>query len=43
MALKNKLPRGRAALVIDYAQNYSHEPRFEHQSKYFSQVVVLRR
>ena len=24
--------------VIDFAENYSHEPRFEHQSKYFSQV-----
>lgn len=38
LALKNKLPLGKAALVIDYAENYSHEPRFEHQSKYFSQV-----
>jgi hypothetical protein len=24
--------------VIDYAENYSHEPRIEHQSKYFSQT-----
>lgn len=38
IAMKTKLPRGCVALVIDYAQNYSHEPRFEHQSKYFSQV-----
>jgi hypothetical protein len=38
VAIKTKLPRGRAAAVIDYAENYSHEPRFEHQSKYFSQV-----
>ena len=39
IALKNKLPRGHAAVVIDYAENYAHEPRFEHQSKYFSQVL----
>lgn len=38
IALKSKLPRGRAAFVIDSAENYSHQPRFEHQSKYFSQV-----
>ena len=24
--------------LSDYAENYSHEPRIEHQSKYFSQV-----
>lgn len=38
VAIKTKLPRGRAALVIDYAENYAHEPCFEHQSKHFSQV-----
>lgn len=37
-ALKSKLPRHMAGLVIDYAENYSHQPRFEHQSKYFCQV-----
>ena len=42
-ALKNKLPRGRVGIVIDYAENYSHEPRFEHQSKYFSQVGACAR
>ena len=41
LALKNKLPRGRAAIVIDYAENYPHEPHFEHQSKYFSQALSL--
>lgn len=38
IALKNKLRQGKVGLVIDYSENYSHEPRFEHQSKYFSQV-----
>lgn len=38
LALKRKLPRGRVAFVIDFAENYSHKPRFEHKSKYFSQV-----
>lgn len=38
VAIRTKLPLGHAALVIDFAENYSHEPRFEHQSKYFSQV-----
>jgi len=38
IALKARLPRGHAALVIDYAENYTHEPHFENQSKYFSQV-----
>lgn len=36
--------------MIDFSENYAHEPRFEHQSKYFSQthttivpiVVMLR-
>ena len=34
--------------VIDFAQNYAHEPRYEHQSNYFCQTqttilpVVLR-
>ena len=41
IALKDKLPRGHVALVIDYAENYAHEPHFEHQSKYFSQVCAL--
>ena len=27
IAMKNKLPLGHAALVIDYAENYTHEPR----------------
>lgn len=38
VSLKLKLPRHRICMVIDYAENYSHKPRFEHQSKYFSQV-----
>lgn len=38
VALKTCLPRSHVGLVIDYAENYSHQPRFEHQSKYFSQV-----
>ena len=38
IAIKMKLPRHHAAWVIDYAENYAHQPRFEHQSKYFSQV-----
>jgi hypothetical protein len=38
IAIKNKLPRHHTAFVIDYAENYVHQPRFEHQSKYFSQV-----
>ena len=42
IALKARLPRGHAALVIDYAENYTHEPHFEHQSKYFSQVLRRR-
>lgn len=29
---------GHVAFVIDFAENYSHQPRFEHQSKYFTQV-----
>ncbi|KAL3928504.1 MAG: hypothetical protein SGPRY_002356, partial [Prymnesium sp.] len=33
-----QLPRGRVGLVIDVAENYTHAPRFEHQSRYFSQV-----
>lgn len=38
VALKNNLKRGHVAFVIDFAENYSHEARFEHQSKYFAQV-----
>lgn len=38
ISLKNKLPRGHIAAVVDVAENFSHEPRFEHQSKCFSQV-----
>lgn len=38
VSLKNSLKRGHVAMVIDFAENYSHQPRFEHQSKYFSQV-----
>lgn len=37
-SLRDKLPLGQAGLVIDFAENYSHEPRIEHQSKYFSQT-----
>ena len=37
-ALKNELPIGQAGLVIDFAENFTHEPRIEHQSKYFSQT-----
>lgn len=36
--LKSQLPLGFAGLVIDFAENYTHEPRIEHQSKYFSQT-----
>ena len=38
ISLKSKLPCGHCGLVIDYAENYSHEPCEEHQSKYFCQV-----
>lgn len=38
VSLRTLLPPRHVALVIDYAENYSHQPRFEHQSKYFSQV-----
>lgn len=38
VSIRTKLPLGHVALVIDFAENYSHEPRFEHQSKYFTQV-----
>ena len=47
-AMKVKLPRGSGVAVIDFAQNYAHEPRFEHQSNFFSQTqttilpIVLR-
>ena len=37
-SLMRRLERGCVGAVIDFAENYSHEPRFEHQSKYFSQV-----
>mmetsp|Transcript_37773 Transcript_37773/g.93779 ORF Transcript_37773/g.93779 Transcript_37773/m.93779 type:complete len:677 (-) Transcript_37773:42-2072(-) len=37
-SMRTMLRRGMACVVIDFAQNYSHEPRFENQSKYFSQV-----
>lgn len=37
-ALKDKLPRGCGGLVIDYSENFTHQPRIEHQSKYFSQT-----
>ena len=37
-SLMRRLERGCAGAVIDFAENYSHEPRFEHQFKYFSQV-----
>lgn len=38
VSMRTHLPRGHVAFVIDFAENYSHEPRFEHQSKYFTQV-----
>ena len=47
-AMKRDLPRGSCVAVLDFAENYAHEPRYEHQSKYFSQTqttilpVVLR-
>lgn len=37
-SIKARLRCGHVAAVIDFAENYSHQPRFEHQSKYFSQV-----
>ena len=48
LAMKKQLPRGSCVAVMDFAENYAHEPRYEHQSKYFSQTqttilpVVLR-
>jgi hypothetical protein len=47
-AMKKQLPRGSVVAVMDFSENYAHEPRYEHQSKYFSQTqstilpVVLR-
>lgn len=38
VALKSNLKCEHVAFVIDFAENYSHKPKFEHQSKYFSQV-----
>lgn len=38
VALKLNLRRGHVAFVIDFAENYAHKPKFEHQSKYFTQV-----
>jgi hypothetical protein len=38
-AMRTKLRRRMVCAVIDYAQNYAHEPRYENQSKYFSQVM----
>ena len=46
--MKKDLPRGSCVAVLDFAENYAHEPRYEHQSKYFCQTqstilpVVLR-
>ena len=46
--MKRDLPCGHVVAVIDFAQNYAHEPRFEHQSNFFSQTqttilpIVLR-
>ncbi|KAL3928257.1 MAG: hypothetical protein SGPRY_002463 [Prymnesium sp.] len=37
-AMKSRPLVGKAAMVIDYAENYSPQPRYEHQSKYFSQI-----
>lgn len=31
-------PRGSYCSVVDYAENYSHQPKNEHQSKYFSET-----
>ena len=38
LAMKRDLPCGHVVAVIDFAQNYAHEPRFEHQSNFFSQT-----
>jgi len=37
-AMITKLQRGQVAVVIDFAENYTHEARFENQAKYFMQV-----
>ena len=39
--VRKQLPRGTASIVIDYAENYTHKPPTEIQSKYFSQVNPL--
>lgn len=41
--LRTMLGPGQVGAVIDFAQNYSHEPRFEHVSQYFSQVCADQR
>ena len=47
-AMKKQMPCGSVIVVMDFSENYAHEPRYEHQSKYFSQTqstilpVVLR-
>ncbi|KAL3905725.1 MAG: hypothetical protein SGPRY_010817, partial [Prymnesium sp.] len=38
ISMKVKLPRGHIVLVIDFAENYTNQPKCEHQSKYFSQI-----
>ena len=40
-SMRTMLRLGMVCVVIDFAQNYSHEPRFENQSKYFSQVQSI--
>jgi hypothetical protein len=48
LSMKRDMPRTCCVAVIDFAQNYAHEPRFEHQSNFFSQTqttilpIVLR-
>lgn len=37
-SMRTMLQRGHVCIVIDFAENYTHEARFENQSKYFSQV-----
>ena len=37
-AMKKNMPRGSSVVVVDFSENYAHEPRYEHQSKYFCQT-----
>ena len=38
--LKQYFPRGTVVAVIDYAENYTHSPRMEHQSKWVSSSMT---